>query len=232
MEIKLFTADVAALKDPLLFRALYTSVSAPRREKIDRIQAQKGRLLSLGAGALLEAALAELGIRSPRLILKANGKPYLADRNDVFFNLSHSGTKVLCALSDHEIGCDVEQRRSAKLPLARRCFCAEEYQAILNERDSAARDRLFYRFWTLKESFLKVTGLGLQLPLNAFQIRIAEDRITVEQSVDTRHYAFCSFSTDDYEYALCSADRIPEGVKLTLRSFPSLLDVLSGSKLP
>ena len=137
MEIKLFTADVEALEEPLLFRALYRAVSAPRREKIDRISAQKGKLLSLGAGALLEAALAERGVCSPRLILKANEKPYLADRNDLFFNLSHSGTKVLCAISDHEIGCDVEQLRPARLQLARRCFCAEEYQAILAERGSA-----------------------------------------------------------------------------------------------
>ena len=78
---------------------------------------------------------------------------------------------------------------------------------------------------------MKATGLGLRLPLNAFQIRIAADGISVTQNVDARHYAFCSFSTDAYEYALCSADRIPAGVSLTPRSFPLLLDVLSGSKL-
>ena len=87
MDILLYHADVGELKDPALFQALYRAVSSSRREKIDRLRAEQSRLLSLGAGALLEAALAECGVSSPRFDQDENGKPCLSDQNKLFFHL-------------------------------------------------------------------------------------------------------------------------------------------------
>ena len=222
MEIILYFGDVGELHDPALFQALYRSVSGSRREKIDRLRSEKGRLLSLGAGALLEAALAECGVSSPRFEADENGKPFLPDRDDLFFNLSHSGSKVFCAVSDRAVGCDVEQIRSAKLRIARRYFCEEEYRALLACADEAARDRLFYRYWTLKECFLKATGFGLSLPMNRFCFLLDGDSISIRQSVDERPYAFRTFSVDGYQFAVCSAERTLNGVRLSARSFREL----------
>ncbi|MBQ1411098.1 MAG: 4'-phosphopantetheinyl transferase superfamily protein [Oscillospiraceae bacterium] len=228
MNPQLYYADVSALADPQLFRRLYHSVSGMRREKVDHIRPTAGKLLSLGAGALLEASLAALGVHWPQLMQDANGKPYLPGRDDLFFNISHSGKHVLCAVSDREIGCDVEKTGLARLALAKRCFCEAEYQALLRCPDAATRDRLFFWYWTLKESFLKATGLGFRLPLNAFCICTEAEQIIVRQSVDARNYSFCSFSGEDYQYAVCSVDASLEGLCLTERSFPVLADILEG----
>lgn len=58
MQIKVYTADVSKLEDIELFMHLYSRVSEERRVKTDRMVFGKDKRLSLGAGALLEAALA------------------------------------------------------------------------------------------------------------------------------------------------------------------------------
>ena len=222
MEILLYYADVGELEDPLLFQSLYRSVSHTRQEKIDRVRIQAGKLLSLGAGALLEAALAECGLSDPHFAQDEHGKPYLKDRKDLCFNLSHSGSKVFCAVSSREIGCDVERIRRTRLKLARRFFCEEEYRALLDCVEGDAQDRLFCWYWTLKESFLKATGLGLRLPMNSFCFLHSDDRITICQSLDERPYAFCTFSTEAYQFAVCSVERPLDQVRLTERRFREL----------
>ena len=42
----------------------------------------------------------------------------------------------------------------------------------LNTLLPSARDDAFYKLWTLKESFVKSTGRGLDLPLRSFRIDI------------------------------------------------------------
>ena len=49
------------------------------------------------------------------------GKPRVDGCPGVHFNLSHSGDYVLCALSDAEVGVDIERRAAARLAVARRC---------------------------------------------------------------------------------------------------------------
>ena len=62
MDIQILTANVDELQDLSLYLRLYESVPRERRGKADRMIFQKDNRLSLGAGALLEAALSGLGI--------------------------------------------------------------------------------------------------------------------------------------------------------------------------
>ena len=130
MDIRILTADTKELEDEWLYRRLYSSVSRQRREKADRMRFMKDKCLSLGAGVLLETALREAGVRDIHYSEEANGKPCLSSRQDIRFNISHSGTKVLCALSDHDIGCDVERIRDKCPEVAEHFFFREEYEAL------------------------------------------------------------------------------------------------------
>ncbi len=208
MEIKIYTADVAALSDEKLFQALYSRVSAGRREKTDRMRFEKDKRLSLGAGALLEMALAAEGVDDFTMAEEKNHKPCLAGRPELKFNLSHSGTKVLCALSDSDIGCDVEKITEIDMGIARRFFFAEEYEALLRCPAGERRNTLFFRTWTCKESFMKATGLGFALPLRDFCIMLDGAVPTVRQHVDGRTYYFREFDPGDgYRCAVCSAEK-------------------------
>lgn len=201
----LYAADVTPLADPELYALAYTAASPARREKTDRFRFAKDRQLSLGAEALLRHALrcAGLGAASMDFDYGPEKKPYLRS-GGIFFNLSHSGIWALCAAAGYEVGCDVEQVAPIGLKLARR-FLPEEYGDIYAQPTEAEKLALFYRYWTLKESFMKVTGLGMQLPPDAFRI-VRGENISVTQSVDARNYSFREFSDlPGYQCALCCA---------------------------
>ena len=201
----LYAADVTALKDADLYRLAYTAATPARREKTDRFRFEKDRQLSLGAEALLRHALRCAGFdaASTDFTYGAEKKPYLRD-GGLFFNLSHSGIWAVCAVAGCEVGCDVEQVAPIDLKLARR-FLPEEAEDIYAQPTEAEKLDLFYRYWTLKESFMKATGLGLQLPLDAFRI-VRGEKISVVQSVDDRAFSFREFTAlSGYKCALCCA---------------------------
>ena len=214
---KVYIARVAVLEDERLYALALAAASPERREKALRFRFPKDRRLSLGAELLLRKALRELGIEQRELSYTygENGKPFLSGLPGLHFNLSHSGDRVICAVAGSEAGCDIEQMRDVDLKIARRYFFHDEYERIAAATTEAERCDLFFRYWTLKESFLKVTGRGLSLPLDAFQIvlppRGAEGEIAVVQGVDRRPYRFQEFHDIDgsggsYRCAVCWTD--------------------------
>ncbi len=186
--IKLYYADISPLEEDDVFERYFGLLSEFRREKVDRFRFRKDKNLSVGAGLLLNAGLSKYGLTEMEMQYGTyeNGKPFFVNYPQLHFNLSHSGSKVTAVFSDHEVGCDIEQINGQNLKLAKRFFRDSEYQSILC---SAEPEQTFFRLWTLKESFMKVTGLGMKLPMNGFEIRIG-DTVSVVQSVDTKQYSF------------------------------------------
>lgn len=85
------------------------------------------------------------------------GKPYLKDAA-LYFNVSYTYGVCLIALSDDEIGADIERLRTAKLHVANRCFTDSENHYL--HQDTELFDQRFYELWTQKEAYLKYTGEG------------------------------------------------------------------------
>lgn len=199
-------APVTPLRDAEFYAAAYRTLSPDRKARTDRLRRDADRLLSVGAELLLRLALREAGCSLlPETIRRTpDGKPFFP-AGDVRFSLSHSGEYVLCAVSRDEVGCDVEQILPADPRIALRFFRREESDEILALAAGEERDELFCRYWTLKESFMKVTGLGMKLPPDAFRIRLG-DHPTVEQTLNRNSYTFAeSGAVPGYRCALASA---------------------------
>lgn len=97
------------------------------------------------------------------------GKPYLEYYPEFSFNLSHTGEHVLFALTKQaQLGVDIEvcKRRTNLAGLVDKCFAKEE-QVYWNQLPESAQVQAFYDFWTQKEAFVKATGRGVALGLNA-----------------------------------------------------------------
>lgn len=205
---KIYQMDTKELEQPEIFRSCYEEVSKERRQKVDGFRMMKDKRLSLAAGILFNQGLKEYGLSRDTVQLAEgeNGKPYLLDYPDIYFNISHSEQKVLVVFSDVEIGCDIEYLASMKdLGVAERFFCQSEY-AYLLEQEKGEQAAAFYRLWTLKESFLKATGLGLKLSLDKFCIKIGEE-IVVEQQVNNKNYCFEAWRDGEYQAAVCMLRR-------------------------
>lgn len=94
----------------------------------------------------------------PQLASRKDGKPFFPGRQDLHFNLSHSGTLALCALDGGPVGVDVQVVRQFRPSLLRR-VCSEEERAWLDRQEDP--QAAFIRLWVLKESRVKESGRGI-----------------------------------------------------------------------
>ena len=201
MDTKLYFADVSALENEALFSRLLQAVPAARRAKVAAIKNAAARRLSLGAGLLLRASLREEGLRAEEPDLTKYGKPFFPTLPGFHFNLSHSGNRVLCAVSPSPVGCDIELPRRYDPTLARRFFQPGESAWLLSLPEDA-QPEAFFRLWTCKESFMKAVGLGFTLPMADFAVTLSEPP-TLTQYVDARPWRLRSFPVGEYCGALC-----------------------------
>lgn len=202
--IKVYVGNTSSLEDTALFEKLCKTVTSQRLEKINRISRPEDKRLSLGAELLLKKALSDMGVEIFDIDYIKNSKPFIKGEENLFFNLSHSGERVMCAVSSLEVGCDVEKIKPVNLKIAKRFFFENEYKAIAELSTGNEQQDMFFRLWTLKESFMKVTGLGMKLPLDSFNIDISEDGISVSQNVDKNIYYFNEYDLEaGYKYSVC-----------------------------
>ena len=149
---------------------IYEMLSKKRIEKIKNTSNIQNKRQSIGAELMLNCAVKMLYKDAHIPILwdtDNNGKPYLKNYADIHFNISHSKDYAVCAVSDKEIGIDIQYMRKVNYALADKCFCDEEKRFFENAEN---KNEAFYKIWTRKESFLKACGMGITIPLNAFSV--------------------------------------------------------------
>ena len=208
MFLKVYLADIAPLWDDAVFDEYYREALPERRRKVDGYRQKAPKCRSLGAGILLKKALADAGVsaESADIVISEGGKPVLKNGDTkVFFNLSHSGDRAMCVISDCPVGCDVETVKENKR-VADRFFTKAEAKIAGESADS------FTRLWTLKESFIKTTGEGLGRGLNSFSLDFDADGSVTGVKGDRiaeGTYSFYEWDFEDgYRYAACA-----EGIK-------------------
>jgi len=205
---ELYIASTSSLNDDAHFMELLETVRPERRARVERIRRKEERRRSLCAELLLMTALQRRGISEYSVALGTHGKPYLAGNENLFFNLSHAGEYALCAISDVEVGCDIERIDPAiNLAVADRFFTSEEsawiHAAITREEQV---DR-FFRLWTLKESLMKATGKGFSLSPRAFSFAMEQGDAPVLNAPQKEHahYTFAELrAPDGYRASLCT----------------------------
>lgn len=127
------------------------------------------------------------------------GKPYLLDFPQWQFNLSHSGEKLLIAVSNEmPVGIDIEKikPRRALTELVKKCFAVSEQNYWLNLPESE-KLTVFYDFWTRKEAVVKGIGRGIALGLNRCEIDTNQPEAFLNLPVNEKwHTKKIEFSPD------------------------------------
>ena len=82
----------------------------------------------------------------------------------MFFSLSHSGGCVLCAVSDHPVGADIQELREVKAGIAR-YFHRRERDWLMSLLEDERQAGLF-RLWTRKEAWVKAVSGDRMLTLS------------------------------------------------------------------
>ena len=161
--VSVWAADITPLLIEETYQAYYDKVPEWRKDKADKLKNVDDKARSVGAWILREKM--KKALRLPK---------------SAVFNLSHSGKYVLCACSDREgvqVGCDVEMTGVLRMAVAERYFCPAECEIIRAGEDEKEQTEWFYRFWVLKESFMKATRRGMGLDMRTYEFAWGPDGI-------------------------------------------------------
>lgn len=122
---------------------------------------------------LLKIALRRcFGIIDFTIQYEKRGKPYLKEHPDVFFNISHCADGCIVVVADEQIGVDMQNFIPFSWEVAERVCCSEEIEVL---RCTQNREFEFIRMWTMKESYLKMTGVGIGENLKQVNTLVIKD---------------------------------------------------------
>lgn len=213
MNVELYLIHTGFLDNEEIFRNKLRQVSAKRREKVLACKVWEDQKRSLAAGLLLEHVIGERGYSGEQVESGEKGKLYLPGVDDFFFSLSHSGEYAACVIGDVPVGVDIQQRRKANINLAKRFFQWEEADMI-EKAPKEAREEMFFRLWTGKESYLKLTGQGFFGGLDSFFVDLAEKKIIDKYNHNEEIYLREYRCLEDYNISVaCYSSRFATFVK-------------------
>ena len=198
--------NIKSLQNPEQFDAWYRRMPDFRKEKIDAFKPHHSKLLSLGAGILLETAMKGIGILSYEVMPDPDKKPRINGHEDIFFNISHSGDVVILGISDREIGVDVEKIKHFKDTLVNYVFGEGDKSLAKELIDSEADpDKVYTRLWTVKESIMKHSGKGIAMEPKSISLRLENDKIKASSAeYDCEALNLLPFEITDYRITVCS----------------------------
>ncbi|MCM1050121.1 MAG: 4'-phosphopantetheinyl transferase superfamily protein [Clostridiales bacterium] len=216
--IKTYIVNIRQFDDVAVYKEMLEGISPFRLGKIDKIKNESDKKRSLGAAVALDRALSGYGLREGTMEygLGEKGKPFFKDYPEIYFSISHSKDYAICSIGDVEVGSDIEWVRDGKKNVAKRFFAEEELKWIEGAVNDVDRDKRLFQIWTMKESFLKVTGLGMSLSLKDFAVIIGSDNkkngeISLRQKVNDKVYYIKEYAMPkvfneqtEYKIAVCS----------------------------
>jgi 4'-phosphopantetheinyl transferase len=145
-----------------------SSLDSAERERAARFHFDEDRRRFIHGRAWLRLRVAELLGIDPKAVefttIGERGKPAVVGTAPTF-NLSHSAHYGLLAIHADglPLGVDIELARPFERAarIAARHFNAAEAAAVAAAPEGPEREAVFFRTWTRKEAYLKLTSLGL-----------------------------------------------------------------------
>lgn len=126
-----------------------------RREKFEKLKQKKDKENCVVSYLLLRKALRDFGPENFEIEIRENGKPFLKNNENVFFNISHTDGGVAVAVDKNPVGIDIQDILPLREGVIERCFSEEEKELVFK---SEHPEKEFTRLWTLKESAVKCNG--------------------------------------------------------------------------
>jgi 4'-phosphopantetheinyl transferase len=158
--------------------------------RADRFCFAADRNIFIAARALTRTMLSDatgLPVKGWRYIEGQYGKLALGTdyaESGLRFNLTHTRGIAACAIAHDEVGIDVESSdRQMDFANANR-YLAPEEALVVSAAPLEQRAAIFFRFWTLKEAFIKATGEGLSRPLASFSFAFNPVRVSFHPERD------------------------------------------------
>ena len=209
-----------------LFRRFMNVVSAERRSKVEKFYRREDACRSLLAESLIRYIFFNAGLQDYgeiRLTRNEFGKPE-SILDGFHFNVSHSGSWVVCAADIEEIGIDVERIHKVDRGISRRFFSSVENKLLSDLESPVQWQDCFFKIWVLKESYIKAIGKGLNCPLNSFAVLPQNENtaclIRYEEALPQKYFKIYHIDPA-YKCALCCSHQ----------NFPKKVHIVSAQEI-
>ncbi len=138
-----------------------------------------------------------LSIDKKKIIIEKTefGKPYLKDYPNIHFNLSHTKGMIVFALSDKEVGIDIERIKKFNERIPIKFFSTNEQSYIFQKNEG--QEIRFHEIWTRKEAYVKWLGMGMKKSFNSFDV--LENKKITTLYLEDYIVSICS----DVRYDIC-----------------------------
>ncbi len=148
-------------------KVLLSKVNESQKEKAMKYKNEIDQIRSLASSYLVNS------LSNEPLLFNDMGKPFF--ENGPYFNISHSGKYIVMAISNKEVGVDIEENVEKNMSSLIRIFNEAEAKMIKEHAD-------FYYLWCAKESLIKCIGSSIShvkeipsLPLNGLKTYKGKD---------------------------------------------------------
>lgn len=209
MGVRVYISGIEGIDDPMIHPEWKDRLEPGRYVRLMNYQKEEDRKRGAVAGWLLKYAMAKEGydIKKQLFVKFLDGKPYL---DGPYFNLSHSGDYVICAVSDDEVGCDIEKIRQGSQGLIHKYFAKEEKERLFALTNQKRKAQYFTALWTLREAYAKKTGQGLARTLPGLFFILGESEDSVRGFIEERELSemFWCHRMEEYMISVCAKEPV------------------------
>ena len=204
-DIQIWSISLDADKD--FRKACLNALGEKGRERISFFkfkQVQESYIISQGGLRILLSYYLNIEPEIIQLGRLSKGKPYSIDNPKLRFNMSNSGRRVVYAFSlNEEIGIDLERIRemSDLDELIQKNYNTYE-RAYINKVPNQRLYR-FFKFWTIKEAYLKAIGVGMRIPPEDLEFSVQNGNYTLQSicgEADYEDWIFKDFNLENKTY--------------------------------
>lgn len=184
MKYKLYKIDNENINN---YKELFDDLPLIIKDRINKFKNSKRKIESIVGYSLVRILLKEKNVEFKDIYFNEYGKPYIKD-NPIYFNISHSHKYVTAAISDKEIGIDIEKIRTVNIKSTNQIATIKEKEYI------STNQKKYFEIYTLKEAYFKSLGTNLNNILN-IEFIIDDDKIMCN---DNNCNAYFLNLLDDY----------------------------------
>lgn len=189
-------------------------ISKERQDRISRMKYDVERIHSMVSELIARKYISDtIGIPFNEIKFRSifNGKLIVDFEKMLSFNWSHSGDWILFAMDKEPVGIDVEKIRKIEvINIARRFFDIREVKQI-EELKQKQQIQHFFKLWTLKESYIKWKGTGMETSLKSFYFVFNNmGRIVFSNNYEDNCYFRIIQLDSDYSAAICMSNNYNE----------------------
>jgi|SRR5471030_3194355 len=174
--IEIYAVKLNTNLNEVTFNEFITHIDMFKQEYIRKFKNNIDADRSLLGNILVRTVICQkLKIKNYKIKFAINkyGKPILNNNIKLYFNISHSGKWVICAIDTKTIGVDVEKIQNLDITIAKQICTKNELNILYNVKEDKQLE-IFFKLWTLKESYVKAIGEGLNKSLDSFDVWLQE----------------------------------------------------------